>query len=232
MRPRASPLCGVLAIVVGAAPGLTAEAPPTPPAKPPAEMVVKSPAAPDQIQQCLADLKAAGVAFQSLGTMTKEGCTVEGAVELDAVASRFGKIILAGKPILACGFARQFTAWIGDVAAPLTLAYFGTKLSEVDIGAAFVCRNRYNLPGEKISEHAKGDAVDVTAFRLENGRNLSVEASSASAEIDGVWIKTLRATGCGYFTTILGPGSNEAHKAHLHFDYEMRGGNYNYRICE
>ncbi len=205
---------------------------PTPPAKPSAEIVIKSPAAPDQIQQCLSDLKAAQVEFQSLGTLTKDGCTVESAVELDAVNSRFGKIALSGKPILACGFARQFTAWIGDVAAPLTLAYLGSKLAAVEIGAAFVCRTRYNLPGEKISEHAKGDAVDVTAFRLENGRTLSVEGSSASFEMDGVWIKTLRATGCGYFTTILGPGSNEAHKAHLHFDYEMRGGNYNYRICE
>jgi hypothetical protein len=232
MRRSASCLSRVLAIVVGTAPGVAAEAPPTPPAKPSAGVAGKSPTAPDTIQQCLSDLKAAQVEFQSLGTMTKEGCTVDGAVELDAVASRFGKIALAGKPILACGFARQFTAWISDVAAPLTLAYLGSKLAVVEIGAAFVCRTRYNLPGEKISEHAKGDAIDVSAFRLENGRNLSVEGSSASAEIDGVWIKTLRATGCGYFTTILGPGSNDAHKAHLHFDYEMRGGNYNYRICE
>lgn len=211
---------------------LAAQAAPTPLAKPPAGAAVKSPPAPDPIQQCLSDLKAAGVEFQSLGNVTKEGCAVEGAIELDALASPFGKIAFPGKPTLACTFARQFTSFVRNAAAPLTLAYLGAKLTAIDSGPGLVCRTRYNAPGEKISEHAKGDAVDVTAFRLENGRTLTVEGSSASAEIDGVWIKTLRATGCGYFTTILGPGSNEAHKAHLHFDYEMRGGNCNYWTCE
>jgi hypothetical protein len=29
-------------------------------------------------------------------------------------------------------------------------------------------------------------------------------------------MKTFRATGCGYFTTVLGLGSDETHKEHLH----------------
>jgi hypothetical protein len=233
MQTRTSGLCCAFALSVGTvcagdAVWAAQAAPPTPSAG----VVVNSPTKADEIQKCLADLKGAESEFHSLGTVTREGCTVEGAVELDAVSSRFGKVALPGKPTLACAFARQFTAWVGNVAAPLTLAYMGSKLTAVESGAAFVCRTRYSLPGEKISEHAKGDAVDVTAFRLENGRTLSVEGSSASADIDGILMRTFRATGCGYFTTILGPGSNEAHKAHFHFDYEMRGGSYNYRICE
>jgi hypothetical protein len=231
-RTRASRLFGAVAIVLGTAPGMATEAAPTPPVKPSADVAVKSAAPPDPIQQCLADLKAAEVEFQSLGNVTKEGCTVEGAIELDALGSPFGKVVFPAKPTLACLFARQFTSFVRNAAAPLTLAYLGAKLTAIDSGPGLVCRTRYNAPGEKISEHAKGDAIDVTAFRLESKRTLSVKDASASAEIDGVWIKTLRATGCGYFTTILGPGSNEAHKSHLHFDYEMRSGNYNYRICE
>jgi hypothetical protein len=215
------------------APGaLAAESVPTPPVKPSPEIIVKSPAAPDQVQQCLADLKAAEVEFQTLGTVTKEGCTVEGAVEVSAVHSHFGTISLPAKPTIACAFARQFAKWVSEAAAPLTIVYLGSKLTAIESGTAFACRNRYGSPGEKISEHAKGDAIDVTEFRLEDKRTLTVKDASASAEIDGAWIRALRATGCGYFTTILGPGSNEAHKDHLHFDYEMRGGSYNYRICE
>jgi hypothetical protein len=45
-------------------------------------------------------------------------------------------------------------------------------------------------------------------------------------------IRTLRTTACGYFTTILGPGSNASHADHLHFDLGLHGKTGNYRICE
>jgi hypothetical protein len=190
------------------------QAPPA--ATPGGGVVVSSAANADQLQQCLSDLKAANVDFLELGNVAKEGCTVEGAVELDAVSSPFGKVLMTGKPTMACVFARQFTTWVRNVAAPLTLAYMGSKLAAIETGPGLVCRTRYAKPDEKISEHARGNAIDITAFRLENGRSLSV----------------MDASGCGYFTTILGPGSNDAHKDHLHFDYGMHGSTYNYRICE
>jgi hypothetical protein len=193
--------------------------------------VINSAVAADHLKQCMSDLRAAKVDFVELGSVSKEGCTV-GAIELDAVSSPFGNVSIPGKPIMVCAFARQFTTWVRDVAAPLTLAYLGSKLAAIETGPGLVCRTRYDKPGEKMSEHAKGDAIDIAAFRAEDGRRLSVKDASASPQTDGVLMKTLRATGCGYFTTILGPGSNEAHKEHLPFDYELRGNTNNYRICE
>ncbi len=75
-------------------------------------------------------------------------------------------------------------------------------------------------------------AIDVAAFQLENGQNVSVKAAVASAKNDGALIKALRTSACGYFTTVLGPGSDESHKEHLHFDYGLHGPTDNYRICE
>jgi hypothetical protein len=193
---------------------------------------ITSDVAANHLKQCLSDLRAAKVEFVELGSITKDGCTVEGAIELDAVSSPFGNVSIPGKPIMVCAFARQFTSWVRDVAAPLTLAYLGSKLAAIETGPGLVCRTKYGTPGEKMSEHAKGDAIDITAFRAEDGRRLSVKDANASAQIDGVLMKTLRTTGCGYFTTVLGPGSNEAHKEHLHLDYELRGNTNNYRICE
>jgi hypothetical protein len=195
-------------------------------------VVISSEVSADKLRQCLSDLKGANIEFVELGSVSKDGCTVEGAIELDAVLSPFGKVSIPNKPTMACVFARQFTTWVRNVAAPLSLAYMGSKLVAIETGAGLVCRTRYTKPDEKISEHAKGNAIDIAAFRLENGRSLSVKDASASTQIDGVLMKTFRATGCGYFTTILGPGSNEAHKDHLHFDYGMHGNTYNYRICE
>lgn len=195
-------------------------------------VVVSSAADAKLLQQCLSDLKAANVEFLELGSATKEGCVVEGAVEIDAITSPFGKVSVTGKPTLACLFARQFTTWVRNVGAPLTLAYMGSKLTTIETGPGLVCRTRYGEPGEKISEHAKGNAIDISAFRLENGQKLSVKEASASTNIDGVLMRTFRATGCGYFTTVLGPGSNGAHEEHLHFDHGLHSNTYNYRICE
>ena len=60
-------------------------------------------------------------------------------------------------------FARQFAIWVRD-AAPLTLAYMGVSLTAIETGPGFVCRSRYDKPGEKISEHARVDAIDVIAL--------------------------------------------------------------------
>jgi hypothetical protein len=222
-----------LPILLGIAPGAPAAwGGQSPSAAAPAGAAVVSLAPADMAPECLADLKAANVQFRALGAVTKQGCTVENAVELDAVPSPFGKVSLPGKPTLTCAFARQFAIWVRDVAAPMTLAYMGSSLTAIETGPGFVCRSRYDKPGEKISEHARGDAIDVIAFALDDGQKLSVRDSSASDKIDGALMKTLRTTGCGYFTTILGPGSNDAHKEHFHFYIGLHGASANYRICE
>ncbi len=35
--------------------------------------------------------------------------------------------------------------------------------------AHYACRNRNNKRGGKLSEHAKGNAIDIAAFTLKNG---------------------------------------------------------------
>ena len=68
----------------------------------------------------------------------------------------------------------------------------------------------------KVSEHARGNALDLMRFDLKNKHRITVEEmpnGTSSAALSG-----LRTSACGYFTTVLGPGSNAAHKNHLHFD--------------
>lgn len=81
----------------------------------------------------------------------------------------------------------------------------------------------------KLSAHAVGHAVDIEAFKLVSGETLSIaEADDESKK--GV-LSTLRTAACGWFTTILGPGSDAAHATHWHFDIEKHGSSDNYRLC-
>jgi hypothetical protein len=181
---------------------------------------------------CVSELAAKNVVFEPLGSTTKEGCELSGAIKLQAVNTTFGDVKVSGEPTMLCSFARQFTGWVRDVGAPLTFAYTGQKLVTIETGPGLVCRTRYNKPGEKISEHAKGNAIDIAAFKLADKSRISVKQSPNDTPMSRDLISTFRATGCGYFTTILGPGSNAAHEEHLHFDYGLHGKTLNYRICE
>jgi hypothetical protein len=131
---------------------------------------------------------------------------------------------------MLCAFARQFASWIKEIAAPLAIAGTQHRLTEIVTGPGLVCRTRYGRPGEKISEHARGNAIDIAAFRLDGGTSLPVKDGGEAGRQE--LLRALRTAACGYFTTVLGPGSNEAHKEHLHFDLGMHGRSMNYRICE
>jgi hypothetical protein len=175
---------------------------------------------------CVSDLASQKVAFEQMPSAKDEGCELSGAIKLASVSTPFGDVSLSSKPIMLCSFGRQFSGWVRDIAAPLTLGYTGQRLAEVETGSAFACRSRYDKPGLIPSEHAKGDAIDIVSFVLADNRRVLVKQQNSDL------IHALRMTACGYFTTVLGPGADAAHAEHLHFDSGMHGATPNYRICE
>ena len=184
----------------------------------------------DDYEGCLAELMAEEVEFDPLGDVALEECRLEGAVKLRSIATEFGRVSISGEPTLLCSFARQFVGWVGDVGAPLTLAYTGQKLATIETGPGFICRTRYDRPDAVLSEHAKGNAIDIASFVLADRTRIPVKNEPTDSAMTRNLIRTLRTTACGYFTTILGPGSNASHADHLHFDLGVHGKTGNYRI--
>ncbi len=182
--------------------------------------------------KCVSDLTLKKAAFEQMATATDAGCQMSGAIKLATVASSFGDVAISGKPIMLCSFGRQFSGWVRDVAAPLTLAYTGQKLAQIEAGQGFACRARYDKPGAIPSEHAKGDAIDIASFVLANNHHIGVKEQTSDTPLERDLVRALRTTACGYFTTVLGPGSDSAHENHFHLDTGLHGGVPNYRICE
>jgi hypothetical protein len=181
---------------------------------------------------CISGLAAQKVVFEQMPTAKDGGCELSGAIKLGSVSTPLGEVGLSSKPIMLCSFGREFSGWVRDIAAPLTLGYTGQRLAEVETGSAFACRSRYDKPGLVPSEHAKGDAIDIAGFVLADGRRILVKQQSSDAALSRDLVHALRMTACGYFTTVLGPGSDAAHAEHLHFDSAIHGATPNYRICE
>jgi len=135
--------------------------------------------------------------------------------------------------LLDCSFARHVAEFTADVVQPLALFHMGKSIKQVQSGQGFECRRRNNALTGKLSEHAFGNATDWVGFKFDDGQQLSIKAEELVKSPQAEFLNAVRAAGCGYFTTVLGPGSNAAHATHFHFDRGRTKGKKNpYRICE
>jgi hypothetical protein len=159
-------------------------------------------------------------------------CNVSNPVQITAIASPAGEVDFPGEPILNCIFAKRFTSWVSDIAGPVVKAQTGETLAAIATGPGYECRGRNGDSSGKISEHALGNAIDIASFKLASRESMPVANVSETANVESRWLMALRISACGYFTTVLGPGSNAAHAEHYHFDLGLHGKSGNYKICE
>jgi hypothetical protein len=185
-------------------------------------------------EACLERLKAAGVTFEAAAPhAANPACVIDTPVRLMAVpvASRLGATVrLPEEPMLACRFAERLAHFLGDLAAPLIAGRLSSELKGVRTGPGYECRNRNRAATGHLSAHALGLAVDVAAFELTNGKALPIKPDG-----DGrgeAAVMAIRTAACGWFTTVLGPGSDAAHTDHMHLDIQTHGSSDRYRICQ
>ncbi len=147
-------------------------------------------------------------------------------VRLDAVLSVDQKRIeIRPAPYLRCPMAESLAVWVRDEAAP-RVGTAGPALVKVDTYDDYDCRGRNRVVGAKMSEHGKGNAVDLRSLTLADGRAIQLTDMTASKDLRDA----LRESVCARFTTVLGPGSDGYHEAHIHLDLAERG--HGMRICQ
>lgn len=209
--------------------------------KPTAELpqkVAVGPATPslvpsDRGADCLASLRNSKADFEALTSpLGGANCQVDTPVRLHAIETPSGKVGLPEAPIFNCKFARQFSLWLSDTGSAAVFAQLNTKLVKVSTGPGYECRGRNGNSSAKMSEHAFGNAVDITTFTTADGKVYQMSDARNPASPVFEVLRGLRTSACGYFSTVLGPGSNEAHAFHFHFDMGMHGKSGNYKICE
>jgi hypothetical protein len=97
---------------------------------------------------------------------------------------------------------------------------FGGKVTGLRIAASYTCRSRNGVAGAKLSEHGKGNAIDLAAFNISGHGWVTVAGSHYGAEAR--FLREVRAAACNPFTTVLGPGSDSYHSDHFHLDLAKR----------
>ena len=101
--------------------------------------------------------------------------------------SEIDGIKLTREALIGCDAARALYRWVHDSAKP-TVGTKGGGLASIQLIASYSCRNRNSAKRGKLSEHAKGNAVDIAGFVLKNGTTMSVLRGWRSGE-DGPTLK-------------------------------------------
>ncbi len=184
-------------------------------------------------EACFNSLRKLGVKFTQLTTPVGSGaCSVADAVQVQSISIGADTVKLTDQPTFNCGFAVKFASWVKDEANPIVNATSKTSIVSLGTGPGFQCRGRNGDISGKLSEHAFGNAVDIERIKLADGQTIEIkDAITSGAKYQPV-LSALRAAGCQYFTTVLGPGANSAHASHFHFDLARRGKKGNHSMCQ
>lgn len=132
------------------------------------------------------------------------------------------RVEISPPAVLRCSMAEAIVDWIRDDLAPLVKSNFGSPLRSVRNFAAYHCRPRNNIAGATISEHGRGNALDVRSITLANGRTVD----PTDVQVPRLFREGWRKSVCARFSTVLGPGSDGYHENHIHVDLMPRRSGY------
>ena len=177
---------------------------------------------PEKLRKCVAMMIAEGSKVEALPDRDFDnGCSATSAVKMIAIG-----IPVTNLGAVKCDLAAPFARWVRDDVPALADRWLnGGFVTRIESFGSFACRPVNGIAGNRLSEHGRANAIDIAAFRLRDGRAISVKDgwNSENPRIRG-FLRALHQAACARFHTVLGPDANALHHDHFHFD--MGGGRY------
>lgn len=136
--------------------------------------------------------------------------------------NRFGPVALKPTATLACPIVSVLDRWLAESVQPAAQRWFGSPVAEIKQISAYSCRGMNGNSRAHISEHAFGNALDIAAFTLADGRRISVKDGWKGMPEEQGFLRDVQAAACQQFNTVLAPGSNVYHYDHIHVDLMRR----------
>ena len=167
---------------------------------------------------CRRELKRLGVVYQELSPINAGGsCRIDYPIKMGVLPGGIG---LKPAATLNCEMALTFSKWTKNELNPAARRRYWSRVKTIHQLSSYSCR-RIN-GSHTMSEHSRGNALDVGRIELSNGRDIDVEKPGLFAFRTRGFLNNVRGDGCEYFSTVLGPGYNYDHRNHFHFDLASR----------
>lgn len=166
------------------------------------------------------------------GQLDDLACGISDPVRIESVSTIKHKVEFSVPVTISCEFAKVVAVWLQEDVVPMAVDSLGTSVSVLQSGPGYQCRRRNNLPDGKLSEHALGNALDISHFKFGNGTIISVEDDWGKRTKESNFLDRIHASACKRFTTVLGPEADPNHKSHIHLDAGCHGQDCTYIICQ
>lgn len=174
----------------------------------------------DDPAMCRAAIRDAGAVFMPVADHEEaSGCGWSDAARVSAVgAARFSSPVM-----LTCPLTASMLLFERHVLQPEARVVFGSPVKVIEHVGSYACRNIYHREQAPLSRHARADTIDLTGFRLADGRRVDI-GRGWNASREGPFLHALHGEGCRYFGALFGPDYNAAHRTHFH----AQGGGFGY----
>ncbi len=131
--------------------------------------------------------------------------------------------------VLSCAMARTVERFEQQVVQPVALRVLGQRVARLVHMGTYACRTRRTdtkvaaagnggVAGGRLSEHGKGQAIDLGGFELADGTVVSVKKDWSGAGRKSEFLQELARASCEHFNVVLTPNHNALHADHLHLD--------------
>lgn len=150
--------------------------------------------------------------YQALDDYTPvQSCPLTNVVRVSATGVEFNHGFVA-----TCPLALDWLMFEHHRLQPAARQMLGSPVARVEHYGSFSCRNIYGRKNARRSAHASAEALDVAAFTLADGREISVLDDWQAESNSGDFLREIHSGACRSFSTVLGPDYNAAHANHFH----------------
>ena len=170
----------------------------------------------------LGALPGAGIAINNLARAVPEAAIVKGACSVGQpyrlmALGPGSRTTLVPAATVDYAMVNGLVRWEAGMQAAAK-QYLGENVVAIKVAASYVCRGMNNIRGAKLSEHAKGNAIDISGYITASGKEITVRHDFKGGGAKSAFLKQVHGVTCGVFQVVLGPGSDGYHEDHFHMD--------------
>lgn len=169
-----------------------------------------------EVSACRAVLEEGAVEFIALEPAIEGQC-----LRPDRTVPQ-GGLLSPAAPQMTCPTFAGYEVWLRQAVQPAARNLLGSEVVRIEHLGTYNCRRIGNGAQGQWSEHATGNAIDIAAFVLADGRHVSVLDDWPGEAAPAQFLRQVRTAACGSFATVLSPDYNAAHADHLHLDQADR----------
>lgn len=122
---------------------------------------------------CVELLRDLSIVFEHQAPIREGRCGTPAPVRVTAVGTD-PAVAIVPAALLTCPLAATLARWVEQTLQPVARAQLGSPVVRLRNASDYVCRNRYGAPAARLSEHARVNALDISAFETASGEIVSV----------------------------------------------------------